>query len=127
LEAVPAMIEADTKRIGKHKPYGEFGKLLDALACARDVRGPYNIARRLKDVGGYEVSGQAVSNYLCRKYLPKHAFVEAFCEAFGFTHQERRKLALAYTFPRSNPCRTLHGHRRGRWEGARGGISCHER
>lgn len=80
------MIEADTKRIGKHKPYGEFGKLLDALACARDVWGPYNIARRLKDVGGYEVSGQAVSNYLCRKYLPKHAFVEAFCEAFGFTH-----------------------------------------
>ena len=58
------MIEADTKRIGKHKPYGEFGQLLDALACARDVRGPYNVARRLKDIGGYEVSGQAVSNYL---------------------------------------------------------------
>ena len=47
-------------RPGKSRPYSELGKMLDALARSRDVRGPYNIAYYLKDVAGYEVSGQAV-------------------------------------------------------------------
>jgi hypothetical protein len=46
---------------GKRRPYCELGKMLDALARSRDVRGPYNIASYHKDVAGFEVSGQAVS------------------------------------------------------------------
>ncbi len=53
-----------TRMAGRSKPYCELGKLLDALARHRDVRGPYNLATHLKDVVGYEVSGQAVSKYL---------------------------------------------------------------
>jgi hypothetical protein len=41
-----------------------LGKMLDTLAGRRDVRGPYNIASYLKDMTGFEVSGQAVSTYL---------------------------------------------------------------
>ena len=49
--------------------------MLDALARSRDVRGPYNIASYLKDVAGYEVSGQAVSKYLYGESWPRHAFM----------------------------------------------------
>jgi hypothetical protein len=83
---------------GKSEPYSELGKLLDALARNRDVRGPYNIAYYLKDIDGYEVSGQAISNYLYGEYLPKHAFIEAFANAFKLTLEERRELAWLYTY-----------------------------
>src|SRR5215208_1334687 len=65
----------------KNKPYCQLGKELDALARSRDVRGPYNIAHYLRDVAGYEVSGQAVSKYLYGEYLPKHALIAAFTDA----------------------------------------------
>jgi hypothetical protein len=75
-----------------------LGKLLDALARSKDVRGPYNIAYYLKDVIGYKVSGAAVSQYLYGKYLPKQAFVEAFADAFELSPQERRELAWVYAY-----------------------------
>ena len=83
---------------GKNKPYSELGKLLDALARSKDVRGPYNIAYYLEDVTGYEVSGQAISKYLYGEYLPKQAFVEAFADAFELTPKERRELAWVYVY-----------------------------
>jgi hypothetical protein len=54
---------------GKSRPYSELGKMLDALARSRDVRGPYNIAYHLKEVAGYEVSGQSVSKLPIRGIL----------------------------------------------------------
>ncbi len=88
---------------GKSEPYSELGKLLDALTRSRDVRGPYNIAYYLKDVAGYEVSGQAVSKYLYGEYLPKQAFIEAFADTFELTPQERRELAWVYAYGSSIP------------------------
>jgi hypothetical protein len=83
---------------GKRRPYCELGKMLDDLARSRDVRGPYNIAYYLKEVAGYEVSGQAVSKCLYGEFLPKHAFIGAFTEALNLTSEERSKLAWVYTY-----------------------------
>jgi hypothetical protein len=83
---------------GKNKSYGELGKLLDALARERDVRGPYNIAHHLEEVVGYSVSGQGISKYMYGESLPKAKFVEAFAEAFELTAQERVELAWAYAY-----------------------------
>ncbi len=83
---------------GKHKPYSELGKLFDAMARERDVRGPYNIARYLEEVVGYSVSGQGMSKHMYGESLPKPKFVEAFAEAFELTAQERVELAWAYAY-----------------------------
>lgn len=82
----------------KNKPYCELGKLLDALARERDVRGPYNIAYHLEEIVGYEVSGQGMSKYMYGESLPKRQFIEAFAEAFELTPQERVELAWAYAY-----------------------------
>lgn len=42
------------------KPYGQRGKVLDTMARERDVRGPYAIAKRVQEVSGHSVTGQAV-------------------------------------------------------------------
>jgi hypothetical protein len=83
---------------GQRKPYSELGKLLDAMARERDVRGPYNIAHHLEEVVGYQVSGQGISNYMYGENLPKPKFTETFAEAFELTAQERAELAWAYAY-----------------------------
>ena len=75
---------------GKGRPYCELGKVLDALARERDVRGSYNIAHQVQDVTGYRVSGQAVCKYLYGESLPKRQFIEAFAEAFVLTPRSAR-------------------------------------
>ncbi len=82
----------------KNRHYSELGKLLDALARSRDVRGPYNIALHVNSVTGHNVSGQAVSKYLYGEYLPKQAFIRAFADAFELTPQERSELAWVYVY-----------------------------
>ena len=82
----------------KSRPYRELVRTLDTLARSRDVREPYNIAYYLKEVAGYEVSGQAVSKYLYGELWPKHAFIGAFTEALNLTSEERLKLAWVYTY-----------------------------
>ena len=82
----------------KTKPYCELGKLLDALARSRDVRGSYNISEYLNDLTNYEVSGQSVSKYLFGINQPKRAFIVAFDDAFELTEQERTELAWAYAY-----------------------------
>jgi hypothetical protein len=81
-----------------HKPYCELGKMLDALARERDVRGPYNIASHIKNVTGYEVSGQVLSKYLYGEYVPKREFVKAFAETFKLAARERSELAWVYAY-----------------------------
>ena len=80
------------------RPYSELGKLLDALARSRDVRGSYNIAEYLNDLTNYEVSGQSVSKYLFGINQPKRAFIVAFADAFELTEQERTELAWVYAY-----------------------------
>lgn len=92
------MVSAETVAAGKSKPYCELGKLLDALARDHDVRGPYSIASYLKEVAGYEVSGQAISKYLYGHSQPKAEFVETFAQAFRLTPQERAELAWVYAY-----------------------------
>jgi hypothetical protein len=83
---------------GKNKPYCELGKVLDALARERDVRGPYKIADYLKEVVGYRLSGQGVSKYMYGMSTPKREFIEAFAEAFELTLRERVELAWVYAY-----------------------------
>ncbi len=83
---------------GKNRPYCELGKMLDALARNRDVRGPYNIAYHVQEATGYEVTGQAVSKYLYGESFPKREFIKAFTEAFELTSYERAELAWLYTY-----------------------------
>ena len=83
---------------GGNRPYSELGKLLDAMARERDVRGPYNIAYHLEEVVGYAVSGQGMSKYMYGEHLPRPKFIEAFAEAFELTLRERVELAWAYTY-----------------------------
>ena len=80
------------------KPYGELGKLMDSMARTHDVRGPYNIARRVTAATGYKVTGQAVSRYFYGDSWPRPAFVSAFAEAIGLTREERDALAWLYTY-----------------------------
>ena len=82
----------------KNKPYSELGKLLDALARERDVRGPYNISYHLEEAVGYGISGQGMSKHMYGESLPKPKFVEAFAEAFELTAQERVELAWVYAY-----------------------------
>lgn len=88
---------------GKRRQYSELGKMLDALARNRDVRGPYNIAYHVREATGFEVSGQAVSKYLYGESVPKRPFIKAFTDAFELTSYERAELAWLYTYgPRSD-------------------------
>jgi hypothetical protein len=82
----------------KNKPCSELGKLLDALARERDVRGPYNISYHLEEAVGYGISGQGMSKHMYGESLPKPKFVEAFSEAFELTAQERMELAWVYAY-----------------------------
>ena len=82
----------------KAKPYCELGKLLDALARERDIRGPYEMSRSLQRVTGYKITGQALSKYLYGQSSPRPAFVKAFTEAFELTSQERAVLAWTYAY-----------------------------
>ena len=91
----------------KNKPYSELGKLLDALARSRDVRGPYNIAKYLGDITRHEVSGQSISKYLFGTNEPKRAFIVAFADSFELTGQERAYLAWVYAYGSPTPSHHL--------------------
>jgi hypothetical protein len=84
-----------------YKPYTELGKVLDAMARERDVRGPYAIAKRVEEVSGHRVTGQAISRYFHDGVRPIPAFMNAFATAFDLTEEECDELAWIYTY-RSN-------------------------
>ncbi len=94
------MVSTEDERglILKTKSYSELGKLLDALAREKDIRGPYEMSRYLQGVTGYEITGQALSKYLYGKSSPRPAFLKAFAEAFKLTSQERAVLAWTYAY-----------------------------
>jgi hypothetical protein len=88
---------------GADKPYSELGRILDAMARKRDVRGPYAIAKQVTSVSEYEVSGQAVSRYFNEGVQPRPAFMSAFARAFGLTEEERDTVAWIYTYRSASP------------------------
>ena len=80
------------------KPYSELGKMLDGMARDRDVRGPYAIAKRVHEVSGHAITGQAVSRYFHDGVSPKPAFLRAFAATFELSEEERDRLAWIYTY-----------------------------
>jgi hypothetical protein len=80
------------------KPYSELGEVLDDLARARNVRGPYPIERYLKEKVGKSPSGQAISDYLYGEYNPRPEFIDLFATAFELTPKERGMLAWVYAY-----------------------------
>lgn len=80
------------------KPYSELGKLMDSLARARDVRGPYNIAQLVTSATGYKVTGQAVSRYFYGDSRPSPGFISSFAQTLELTREERDALAWLYTY-----------------------------
>jgi hypothetical protein len=99
------------RKTGRGRPYSELGKVLDALARERDVRGPYNIAQHVQDATGYEVTGQAVSKYLYGESSPKSQFIGAFAEAFVLTPLQRAQLAWGYAYGSRSGADFLFGGR----------------
>ena len=91
----------------RNKPYCELGKLLDALARSRNVRGPYNMAEYLGDVANHKVSGQSISKYLFGINEPKQAFIRAFADALELTEQERAELEWVYAYGSLPPSHRL--------------------
>jgi hypothetical protein len=78
--------------------YSELGELLDTIACKRNVRGPYLVAKHLTDATGCQMSGQEVSRLLYGESYPRPSFIAAFAQAFGLSIEERDRLAFLYTY-----------------------------
>ena len=82
------------------RPYSVFGKVLDELARARQVRGPYWIADHMKARLGAEkaVSGVAVGKWMYGESHPRSDNLEKFSRAFDLDEPERIRLAYAYAY-----------------------------
>jgi hypothetical protein len=79
------------------KPYCKLGEVLDEQARARDVRGPYRVAKHVREATGFKVSGASVSAYFYGKSNPAPKFNAAFVEAFSLEEDEISRLAYEYT------------------------------
>jgi hypothetical protein len=91
-------VSPQTDKPYSDKPYSELGKVLDAMARKRDVRGPYAIAKQVSELSGHSVSGQAVSRYFNESTRPRPDFMSAFATVFDLTEEERDELAWIYTY-----------------------------
>lgn len=81
------------------KPYSDLGKVMDALARKRDVRGPYNVGKFVREkTGTGPRSGSAWSQIFYGESHPQPKTMRAFTEAFELTDEEVGALARAYMF-----------------------------
>lgn len=80
------------------KQYSELGDCLDTLARRRNVRGPYPVARFVRERTGEGPKGSAWRQFFVGDARPKPVNVKLFCAAFDLTEEERRWLADVYTF-----------------------------
>ncbi len=81
------------------KPYSDLGAVMDELARKRNVRGPYNVCRFVRDRTGMgPKSGSAWSEIFYGKSHPTPATMKAFTEAFELSEGEVDALARAYMF-----------------------------
>ena len=88
-----------------HRPYCKLGEVIDEQARARRVRGPYNVAKHVREATGFKVSGSSVSGYFYGRTHPPPEFSAAFVEAFSLEEDEIERLAYAYTFGKEPPPR----------------------
>jgi hypothetical protein len=85
------------------KPYCKLGEVLDEQSRARDVRGPYRVAKHVREATEFKVSGPSVSNYFYGKSHPPPEFNAAFVEAFSLEEDEIERLAYVYTLGKEPP------------------------
>ena len=89
----------------EQKPYCKLGEVLDEQSRARHVRGPYNIAKRVREATEFKVSGSSVSGYFYGRTRPPPEFNAAFVEAFKLEEDEIERLAHVYTLGKEPPPR----------------------
>ena len=87
----------------EEKPYCKLGEVLDEQARARHVRGPYNVAKYIRETTEFKVSGSSVSGYFYGRTRPPPEFTTAFVEAFSLEEDEVERLAYTYTFGKEPP------------------------
>lgn len=80
------------------KPYSPLGEVMDELARRRNVRGPYLVAKYVRERTGRGPSGSSFSDYFYGNITPKREVIGLFTEAFELTEEEQRELAWAYTY-----------------------------
>ena len=91
--------------VRQKKPYCKLGEVLDEQARAKQVRGPYNVAKHVSEATGFKVSGSSVSGYFYGRCHPPPEFNAAFVEAFSLEEDEVERLAYAYTLGKESPPR----------------------
>jgi hypothetical protein len=74
------------------------GKVIDELAGKRNVRGPYNIAKRMKSRFPDAPSGVSVAKWMYGDATPRPESLQVFAQAFDLDEHEKMRLALAHTY-----------------------------
>ncbi len=78
--------------------YSELGQVLDDIARSRNIRGPYRVAKYVKERTGDGPGGTAWSQFFTGESRPKPRSVQLFALAFEITEEERQHLANVYLF-----------------------------
>lgn len=79
-------------------PYSALGDVLDEIARKRSVRGPYNVAKHVKQETGDGPGGSHWSQIFYGKKEPSPRVMKRFALAFRLDVEEEEKLATAYLF-----------------------------
>ena len=82
------------------KPYTPLGELLDSYArrAPYNIRGPYRIARYLREQINAGVSGVSVAQWLNGESQPTRENMRTFTEVFGLTEDEKAELSYTYLY-----------------------------
>ena len=71
----------------KRADYGPLGEVMDQIAWKkRRIRGPYNVARYIREVTGGGPSGPSFSAYYHDKSTPNSETMRRFCEERGWPY-----------------------------------------
>jgi len=86
-------------RMSDGQAYSELGNVMDELARKRNVRGPYNVGKYVREkTGRGPKQGSAWSQIFYGKSHPTPQTMRAFTDAFELTKEEVDALARAYMF-----------------------------
>jgi hypothetical protein len=85
--------------LASNAKYTELGECLNRLAERRNIRGPYNVAKFVRERTGEGPIGSSWSQiFRGETARPQPATLHLFVEAFELTEEEKRKLADVYLF-----------------------------
>ena len=84
--------------VSEARPYGPLGEVLDGIARARNVRGPYRVASYVEERTGEGPGGSHWSQVFYGLKYPSPRVMKLFCEAFDLERgdEEFDRLALTY-------------------------------